>query len=202
MWAFTPSAVSWRTSESPRAAAWGRYFEEQGMVAPPSNPSLADPGDGEVTYQFRTDHLLVPETVVEFDIQDGQCVVNRKDESKRTRSLHGLYRQLLQNMVVGVSQGYTRTLEINGVGYRAEQQGQSLVLSLGYSMPIQYPIPSDLQVELEGPNKIRISGIDKQRVGQMASEIRSLRPPEPYKGKGVKYEEEQIIRKVGKSGIK
>jgi large subunit ribosomal protein L6 len=140
--------------------------------------------------------------LVTISVDDGVCTVTRKNETKPAKSMHGLYQRLVQNMVTGVTTGFTRVLVINGVGYRAEQQGQSLVLSLGYSMPIQYPIPSDLQVELEGPNKIRISGIDKQRVGQMASEIRSLRPPEPYKGKGVKYEEEQIIRKVGKSGIK
>ena len=140
--------------------------------------------------------------LVTISVDDGICTVTRKNETKPAKSMHGLYQRLVQNMVTGVTTGFTRVLVINGVGYRAEQQGKSLVLSLGYSMPIEYPIPDDLTVEVEGPNKIKISGIDKQRVGQMASEIRSLRPPEPYKGKGVKYEEEQITRKVGKSGIK
>jgi large subunit ribosomal protein L6 len=140
--------------------------------------------------------------LVTISVDDGICTVTRKNETKPAKSMHGLYQRLVQNMVTGVTTGFTRVLVINGVGYRVEQQGKSLVLSLGYSMPIEYPIPDDLTVEVEGPNKIKISGIDKQRVGQMASEIRSLRPPEPYKGKGVKYEEEQISRKVGKSGIK
>ena len=140
--------------------------------------------------------------LVEFRLEDEQCVVTRKEESKKGRSFHGLYRKLLDNMVHGVSQGFSKTLLINGVGYRAEVQAKSVVLNLGYSMPIEYPIPDDLTITAEGPNKITISGISRQRVGQAAAEIRSLRPPEPYKGKGVKYEDETIIRKVGKAGIK
>ncbi len=144
------------------------------------------------------------EPVVEFSVEDGRCVVTRKDESKRTRSLHGLYRQLLQNMVIGVSQGYTSTLEINGVGYRAELSGTTLVLNLGYSNPIEYVIPEGITVSIEGQqnNRIVVTGINKEQVGQTAAELRSLRPPEPYKGKGVKYLEEQIRRKVGKAGVK
>lgn len=144
------------------------------------------------------------EPVVTFELDGEECRVLRKDESKRTRSLHGLYRQLLQNMVVGVSQGYTRTLEINGVGYRAELSGDNLVLNLGYSNPIEYVIPEGITITIEGQqnNRVVVSGINKEVVGQTAAELRSLRPPEPYKGKGVKYLDEQIRRKVGKAGVK
>lgn len=140
--------------------------------------------------------------LVEFTMEDGQCVVTRKNDSKKARAFHGLYRKLLANMVVGVSEGFSRTLVINGVGYRAEAQGKSVVFNLGYSMPIEYPIPEGLTITADGPNKVTVSGISRERVGQVAAEIRSLRPPEPYKGKGVKYEDEVIARKVGKAGIK
>ena len=116
--------------------------------------------------------------------------------------MHGLYRSLVRNMVAGVSDGFAKTLLINGVGYRAEVQGTVLVLNLGYSNPIEYPIPDDVTIATDGPTKIVVSGIDRQRVGQTASEIRSIRPPEPYKGKGVRYEDEYVRRKVGKSGVK
>jgi len=140
--------------------------------------------------------------LVNIAVGDDQCVVTRKNESKKAKSFHGLYRQLVQNMVTGVSNGFTRVLLINGVGYRAELKEQSLVLNLGYSNPIEYPIPEGLTITTEGPNKITITGISKEQVGRAAAELRSLRPPEPYKGKGVKYEEETIVRKVGKAGIK
>jgi len=140
--------------------------------------------------------------LVSIAVDDGKCVVTRKNESKKAKSFHGLYRQLVQNMVTGVSNGFTRVLLINGVGYRAELKGQILVLNLGYSNPIEYPIPEGLTITTEGPNKITITGISKEQVGRAAAELRSLRPPEPYKGKGVKYEEETIVRKVGKAGIK
>ncbi len=142
------------------------------------------------------------EPLVEFTLEEGQCVVTRKNDSKKARSFHGLYRKLLDNMVTGVSQGFTKTLLINGVGYRAEAQGQSVVFSLGYSMPIEYPVPEGLSITTDGPTKVIVSGISRELVGQAAAEIRSLRPPEPYKGKGVKYDNETIIRKVGKAGIK
>ena len=140
--------------------------------------------------------------LVEFAVEDGKCVVTRKNDSKKARSFHGLYRKLLDNMVVGVTQGFSRTLLITGVGYRAEAQADSVVLNLGYSMPIEYPVPEGLSITTEGPNKITVSGISREKVGQAAAEIRSLRPPEPYKGKGVKYEDETVVRKVGKAGIK
>jgi len=128
--------------------------------------------------------------------------VSRKDESKLAKSFHGLYRNLLNNMVIGVTNGFAKTLVINGVGYRAELRGKTLALNLGFSNPIEYLIPESVTIEVEGQNKVTVKGIDKVAVGQVASEIRSIRPPEPYKGKGVRYENEYVRRKVGKSGIK
>lgn len=139
---------------------------------------------------------------VNFAIEGSTAVVTRKDDSKPAKSFHGLYRNLLNNMVVGVSQGFTKALIINGVGYRAELKGKVLALNLGYSTQIEYAVPEGVTIEVEGQNKVIVKGIDKARVGVVASEIRSIRPPEPYKGKGVKYENEHIRRKVGKSGIK
>lgn len=173
-------------------------------VAVPSGVTV-DVGKNAVTVKGPKGELSQSyEPVVEFSLEGEQCTVTRKDESKRTRSLHGLYRQLLQNMIVGVSQGYTRTLEINGVGYRAELSGDNLVLNLGYSNPIEYVIPEGITISIEGQqnNRVVVTGISKEQVGQTAAELRSLRPPEPYKGKGVKYLEEQIRRKVGKAGVK
>ena len=139
---------------------------------------------------------------VSFDVDGSSVRVSRTSESKRAKSMHGLYRSLVRNMVAGVSDGFAKTLLINGVGYRAEVQGTVLVLNLGYSNPIEFPIPGDVTIATDGPTKIVVSGIDRQRVGQTASEIRSIRPPEPYKGKGVRYEDEYVRRKVGKSGVK
>ena len=135
-------------------------------------------------------------------IDDGVVQLSRVNESKQAKSMHGLYRSLLNNMVQGVSQGFTRNLVINGVGYRAELNGQVLLLNLGYSNQIEYVVPEGVQVNVEGNNKLAVSGIDKAQVGQVASEIRKLRPPEPYKGKGIRYENESVRRKVGKSGVK
>ncbi len=142
------------------------------------------------------------EPQVSIEINDGQGVVKRLNESKRAKSMHGLYRQLLQNMVTGVSDGFSRALLINGVGFRAEVSGQSLTLNLGYSNPIEFIVPDGVTVETDGPTRVVVRGTQKELVGKVASEIRSLRPPEPYKGKGVKYEDELIRRKVGKSGVK
>jgi large subunit ribosomal protein L6 len=138
---------------------------------------------------------------VSFEIKDGEVVVSRKDDSKRAKSMHGLYRNLLNNMVTGVSKGFQKTLVINGVGYRAELKGDALLMNLGYSTTIEYMVPEGVTIATEGNNKVVVSGIDKAKVGQAAVEIRSLRPPEPYKGKGIKYENEVIRRKVGKSGV-
>jgi len=141
---------------------------------------------------------------VEMEIkqEDGNVTVSRPNELKRMKSLHGLTRTLINNMVVGVTDGYSKVLEINGVGYRAQKQGNKLVLSLGYSHPVEMEEPKDLTITLEGQNKIIISGIDKEKVGQYAAEIRDKRRPEPYKGKGIKYADEIIRRKVGKTGKK
>lgn len=139
---------------------------------------------------------------VEVKVEGQSVQVSRKNDSKFARSLHGLYRNLVNNMVIGVSQGYSRVLQINGVGYRAELKGKSLLLNLGYSTQMEYMVPNGITVLVENQTKVTVSGIDKAAVGQVAAEIRSIRPPEPYKGKGIKYETEVIRRKVGKSGIK
>ena len=133
--------------------------------------------------------------------KDNEIIVTRPDDLKRHKALHGLTRALLHNMVVGVTDGFTKTLEINGVGYRAQKQGKKLVLSLGYSHPTEMDDPEGLESTVEG-NKIIIKGIDKQAVGQYAANIREKRAPEPYKGKGIKYADEIIRRKVGKTGKK
>lgn len=139
---------------------------------------------------------------VSVEVRNNEVYVTRKDDEKASRSYHGLYRQLIHNMIVGVSKGYSKVLMINGVGYRAEVKANILYLNLGYSTPIEYMIPQGIAITADGPSKITISGIDKEKVGQVAAEIRSLRGPEPYKGKGIKYETENIRRKVGKSGGK
>lgn len=134
--------------------------------------------------------------------EDGQIVVTRPNDLKKMKSLHGLTRTLINNMVVGVTAGYEKKLEINGVGYRAQKQGKKLVLSLGYSHPVEMQDPEGLESVMEGQNVIIVKGIDKEKVGQYAAEIRDKRRPEPYKGKGIKYADEVIRRKVGKTGKK
>ena len=140
---------------------------------------------------------------VEMDIkvEDGHVVVTRPNDLKRMKSLHGLTRTLIQNMVTGVKEGYQKVLEVNGVGYRAAKQGKKLVLSLGYSHPVEMEDPEGLETTVDG-NKIIVKGISKEKVGQYAAEIREKRKPEPYKGKGIKYADEVIRRKVGKTGKK
>ena len=140
--------------------------------------------------------------LVDVDLEGDVCTVRRKNESKQAKSMHGLYRKLIHNMVVGVSEGFTKVLLVNGVGYRAEAKDGVLVLNLGYSNPVEYPVPEGIAVTVEGNNRITVSGSDLQRIGQAAAEIRSLRPPEPYKGKGIRYENEFVRRKVGKTGVK
>jgi large subunit ribosomal protein L6 len=140
---------------------------------------------------------------VEIAVKDNQVQVTRKDDENPTRAFHGLYRNLVNNMVRGVSQGFTKNLLINGVGFKAELQGKILVLSLGYSNDVMVAVPQGLSatVEMNG-QKIVVSGFDRQLVGKFASEIRSLRGPEPYKGKGIRYETETVRKKVGKTGVK
>lgn len=141
---------------------------------------------------------------VEMDIkqEDGHIIVTRPNDLKKMKSLHGLTRTLINNMVVGVTKGYEKVLEVNGVGYRAQKQGKKLILSLGYSHPVEMVDPEGIESVLEGQNKITVKGIDKEKVGQYAAEIRDKRRPEPYKGKGIKYSDEVIRRKVGKTGKK
>ena len=133
-------------------------------------------------------------------LEDGQLIIKRPNDLKRFKSLHGLTRTLINNMVVGVTEGYTKILEINGVGYRAAKSGNKLTLNLGYSHPVEMTDPEGVTSEVEGNNKITVSGIDKEKVGQYAANIREKRPPEPYKGKGIKYSTEHIRRKAGKAG--
>ena len=134
--------------------------------------------------------------------EDGQIIVTRPSDLKKMKSLHGLTRTLINNRIVGVTAGYEKKLEINGVGYRAQKQGKKLVLSLGYSHPVEMEDPEGLESTMEGQNVIIVKGIDKEKVGQYAAEIRDKRRPEPYKGKGIKYADEVIRRKVGKTGKK
>ncbi len=139
---------------------------------------------------------------ITVEVKGNEVVVTRANDEKLIKSYHGLYRQLINNMVEGVTKGFSKTLVINGVGYRAELKGKILILALGYSTIIEYMIPEGITIAADGPSKITVSGIDKAQVGQVCAEIRSLRGPEPYKGKGIKYETENIRRKVGKSGGK
>ena len=135
-------------------------------------------------------------------IEDGHVVVTRPNDLKKNKALHGLTRTLINNMIIGVTNGYEKVLEINGVGYRAAKSGKKLTLTLGYSHPVEMTDPEGIETVLEGQNKITVKGIDKEKVGQFAAEIRTKRPPEPYKGKGIKYADETIRRKVGKTGKK
>ena len=139
---------------------------------------------------------------MDIKVEGAVATVARPNDLKRNKALHGLTRSLLNNMVVGVSEGYQKVLEINGVGYRAAKQGKVLTLNLGYSHPVEMTDPDGIDTEVEGTNKITIKGIDKEKVGQYAAEIRGKRGPEPYKGKGIKYSDEHIRRKVGKAGKK
>ena len=137
---------------------------------------------------------------MEIKIEDGVITVNRPNDEKEYKSLHGLTRTLIANMIEGVTNGFKKTLEIEGTGYRAAKQGKKLALTLGFSHPVEMEDPEGIEVEVPQPNRIVVKGIDKQKVGNYASVIRSLRSPEPYKGKGIKYEGEIIRRKVGKTG--
>lgn len=139
---------------------------------------------------------------MDIKMEGSEIVVSRPSDLKKMKSLHGLTRTLINNMIIGVTNGYEKVLEINGVGYRAAKQGKTLTLSLGYSHPVVMEDPEGLEAVLEGQNKIIVKGIDKEKVGQYAAEIREKRGPEPYKGKGIKYADEVIRRKVGKTGKK
>ncbi|MGH7554748.1 MAG: 50S ribosomal protein L6 [Longimicrobiales bacterium] len=149
---------------------------------------------GELNYTFRREMTI--------EKSDGQILVGRPSDSKEHKALHGLTRALLANMIQGVTQGYRRALEIVGVGYRAEKKGKALVLQVGYSHPVQYPEPAGITLSTTSATVVVVEGIDKQKVGQVAAEIRAVRPPEPYKGKGIRYQGEQVRRKAGKAGAK
>ncbi len=139
---------------------------------------------------------------MEIKVEDGHVVVSRPNDLKKMKSFHGLTRTLIHNMVVGVTEGYEKKLEVNGVGYRASKSGKTLTLNLGYSHPVEMTDPEGIETVMEGQNVIIVKGIDKEKVGQFAAEIRDKRRPEPYKGKGIKYADETIRRKVGKTGKK
>ncbi|MDQ2865852.1 MAG: 50S ribosomal protein L6 [Candidatus Eremiobacteraeota bacterium] len=145
-----------------------------------------------------TQHILTQS--VDVRLEDGRVLVERKSDAKPERSAHGLTRTLISNMVEGVSKGFRKSLEIQGVGYRAAKAGERLNLTLGYSHPVVFEAPAGIVLSVEGTNKIHVDGIDKQQVGQIAAKIRGLRPPEPYKGKGIRYEGEVIRKKLGKAG--
>ena len=153
-----------------------------------------------VTVQGPKGKLALPlDPALTIQMTNGTVVVMAREESRRAKSLHGLTRKLIANMVEGVSKGFTRSLEINGVGYRAEARGTAIQLSLGFSHPILFQLPPGVQAKVERQTMITLEGIDKQLLGEVAAAIRRLRPPEPYKGKGVKYAEEKIRRKAGKT---
>ena len=139
---------------------------------------------------------------MDIKMEGSEIVVSRPNDLKKMKSLHGLTRTLIHNMVIGVTEGYEKKLEINGVGYRAQKQGKKLVLALGYSHPVEMEDPEGIETTVDGTNVIIVNGISKEKVGQYAAEIRAKRAPEPYKGKGIKYSDEVIRRKVGKTGKK
>ncbi|NNL85901.1 MAG: 50S ribosomal protein L6 [Myxococcales bacterium] len=170
------------------------------IVAIPSGVEISQ-GGGELRVKGPKGELSerVPE-IIDVEISGGEAKVTRRDDKKFSKSAHGLVRALLANMVQGVTSGFAKELEIQGVGYRAEASGKSLKLSLGFSQPVDVPIPEGLSVSIQENNRVRVEGVSKHAVGQFAAEIRGLRPPEPYKGKGVRYVDEHVRRKVGKAG--
>lgn len=147
---------------------------------------------GELTYTYND--------YVNVDHKDNEIQVSINDNELKSRELFGLTRTLINNMVVGLTTGFSKSLDINGIGYKAEVKSNKVIFSLGYSHPIYFYPPEGIEITAEGPTKVTVSGIDKELVGQVAAKVRSLRPPEPYKGKGIKYSDEQIIRKAGKTG--
>lgn len=158
-----------------------------------SDEVLVSGPKGKLRQQFLSD-------VVEVKLEDGRVLVGRRGDAKQHRSAHGLTRTLIANMVEGVSKGFRKSLEITGVGYRVAKSGENLTLSLGYSHPVAFEAPQGIALSVEGQTKIHVDGIDKQAVGQVAADIRRLREPEPYKGKGIRYEGERIRKKLGKAG--
>ena len=171
-------------------------------IAVPAGVTVTISADNEVVVKGSKGTLTQSfDTAMNIALEENNVVVTRPNDLKRNRALHGLTRTLIANMIEGVTNGFTKVLEINGVGYRAQKQGKKLVLSLGYSHPVEMEDPEGLTSAVDG-NKITVSGIDKAAVGQYAAEIRDKRKPEPYKGKGIKYIDEVIRRKEGKTGKK
>jgi large subunit ribosomal protein L6 len=169
-------------------------------VAIPSGVSV-EQADGKICVKGPKGTLAAPvPPSVSVEIAAGEVRFARSDDRKPSRAYHGLARATVANMVRGVTQGFSRDLQIEGVGYRAEAQGKKLALALGFSHPVVIDVPEGISVAVEGVNKIRVSGIDRERVGLFAAELRAIRPPEPYKGKGIRYSDERVRRKVGKAG--
>ena len=176
-----------RIGKMPITLPKGVTFDQKGLTVTVKGPK------GSLT------QIIHPDMAIE--LEDGVLVVKRPDDSRENRALHGLTRALLNNMVVGVNEGFSKTLQIEGVGYRAAMNGSSLDLSVGYSHPVRFDPPKDVQFAVENRSKtIIVSGIDKQVVGEIAAQIRKTRPPEPYKGKGIRYNGEYVRRKAGKAG--
>jgi large subunit ribosomal protein L6 len=138
---------------------------------------------------------------VQVELEDGVLTVRRNGDDKQSRAMHGLTRTLVANMVKGLTEGFTKTLEVVGVGYRVQKSGNKIVLSVGYSHPVEVFETDTIKLDVEGANVIKVSGVSKQAVGQFAANIRRIRPPEPYKGKGIRYKDENVLRKVGKTGM-
>ena len=175
-----------RIGKLPIPIAKGVQVDVDGLTVKVKGPK------GELTREFPRG--------VSFNVDDGKVLVARDDDEKRTRAIHGLSRSLLANMVTGVSDGFTRTLELQGVGYRVAQTGEKVTLNVGYSHPVEVAPPAGIQLEAEGNTKLHVRGIDKELVGQVAANIRKVRKPEPYKGKGIRYLGERVRRKAGKAG--
>ena len=175
-----------RIGKLPVTVAKGVQVDVDGLTVKVKGPK------GELTREFPGG--------VSFTQEDGKITVVRDDDEKRTRAIHGLSRSLLNNMVVGVSDGFTRTLELQGVGYRATQAGEKVTLAVGFSHPVEVAPPPGITIEVEGTTKLHVKGIDKELVGQVAANIRKVRKPEPYKGKGIRYLGEHVRRKAGKAG--
>lgn len=171
------------------------YFEKDVQVT-------VSPENDVVVKGGKTSLNVTVNPVINVSVEDGKVVLTRVNDEKQTRAYHGLYRALIQNAVTGVSKGWTKELDLNGVGYRAVVQGKNLELTLGYSHPINYPIPDGIEVKVEKQTRVSVSGASRELVGQVAAKIRGFRPPEPYLGKGVKYSDEVIRRKAGKSAAK
>ncbi len=156
-------------------------------------------GDEIVVKGPKGENKVAHQDGIVVEVKDGQVIVTRQNEQDKVRAAHGLQRTLINNAIIGVTEGFSKTLEVNGVGFRVNGGGQNLEMSLGFSHPVKYTAPAGIEIKVDKMN-ITVSGIDKQQVGQVAAEIRAFKKPEPYKGKGIKYSDEYIIRKVGKAG--